>query len=292
MDATCFYFEFNYSEMTKHNGEPVKSLRKIKLAGDELNFHLVEPGVMQYFGEDKDICIIDTLPEGRVPVQTAIQLGHTNTFPFLQKQIDAGHQAYVVCPAIESAVSDDEEKPGLKNVEDIQKEYEAYFKPLGIKIGAVHGKMKKEDVAATIEAFTKNEIQILISTTVIEVGVNVPNATVMVIEQAERFGLASLHQLRGRVGRGKDKSYCILISNDKTNERLITMTKTTNGFEIAEADLNLRGSGDLIGTKQSGTDKYIQMIIANHDFYEKIKDIADYCVKNNFGNDLLELYGA
>ena len=152
--------------------------------------------------------------------------------------------------------------------------------------------MKKEDGAATIEAFTKNEIQILISTTVIEVGVNVPNATVMVIEQAERFGLASLHQLRGRVGRGKDKSYCILISNDKTNERLITMTKTTNGFEIAEADLNLRGSGDLIGTTQSGTDKYIQMIIANHDFYEKIKDIADYCVKNNYGNDLLELYGA
>ena len=244
-----------------------------------------------YFGKDKDICVIDTLPEGRIPVQTAIQKGHTNTFPFLYKQISAGHQAYVVCPAIESTVSEDEEEgTGLKNVEDVLKEYEAYFKPLGIKIGAVHGKMKKEDVAATIEAFSNNEIQILISTTVIEVGVNVPNATVMVIEQADRFGLASLHQLRGRVGRGKDKSYCILISDDVTNERLVTMTKVTNGFEIAEADLKLRGSGDLIGTKQSGFDKYVQMIIANHDFYEKIKEVADYCIKNNLGNGLIELY--
>ena len=242
-----------------------------------------------YFGEDKDICIIDTLPEGRIPVQTAIQRGHSNTFPFLEKQIKAGHQAYVVCPAIESS-EDDEDKPKIKNVEDVLKEYEAYFKPLGIKIGVVHGKMKKEEVADTIDAFSRNEVSILISTTVIEVGVNVPNATVMVIEQADRFGLASLHQLRGRVGRGSDKSYCILISDNITNERLVTMTKTTNGFEIAEADLELRGGGDLIGTKQSGFDKYIQMIIANHDFYEKIKEVADYCIKNNLGNGLIELY--
>lgn len=242
-----------------------------------------------YFGEDKDICIVDTLPEGRIPVQTATQIGHTNTFPFLKKQIEMGHQIYVVCPAIEST-SEDDEAPYLKNIEDVMKEYKSYFDPVGVKIAAVHGKMKKDEVEASIEAFTKNEVQILISTTVIEVGVNVPNATVMVVEQADRFGLASLHQLRGRVGRGKDKSYCILISSDRDNERLKTMVSTTNGFEIAEADLNLRGGGDLIGTKQSGFDKYVQMIIANNAFYEQIKEVATYCIDNNMGNKLLELY--
>lgn len=236
------------------------------------------------FGEDKDILQIRTMPRGRVPVQTAIQRGYTNTFPFMEKEIRNGHQCYVVCPAIE-----DNENVDIKAIESVKTEYEKYFLPKGMEIGVVHGKMKKEEVAEVIDRFVKNEIQILMSTTVIEVGVNVPNATVMVIEQADRFGLASLHQLRGRVGRSKNKSYCILISENKTNERLVCMTQTTSGFEIAERDLELRGSGDLIGIRQSGFDKYIAEIISHPEFYERIKITAAESLKNGKGQKLIQL---
>lgn len=243
------------------------------------------------FGEDKEICVIKSMPKGRIPVQTAIQIGHSNTFPFMEKQIREGHQCYVVCPAIDNqSDAEGEEKPQIKNIEEVKQEYDAYFSSKGIRIGVVHGKMKKDEIAATIEAFTKNEIQILMSTTVIEVGVNVPNATVMVVEQADRFGLASLHQLRGRVGRGSFKAYCILISDDKTNERLLCMTQTTDGFEIAEKDLELRGGGDLIGTRQSGSDKYISEILAHPEFYEAVKKTAKKCIDVGYGEKLCELY--
>ena len=133
------------------------------------------------------------------------------------------------------------------------------------------GKQSSEEVENIIRKFEKNEIQVLISTTVIEVGVNVPNASVIVIRNAERFGLAQLHQLRGRVGRGSYQSYCVLCSPDEENIRLNAMCKTNNGFEIAKADLNNRGTGDLIGTRQSGENKYVELMLKYPTFYEKIK---------------------
>lgn len=244
------------------------------------------------YGYNKEISTINSMPSGRTPVQTAVQIGHTNTFPFMQKQIAMGHQCYVVCPAIESkaAEGEDEERPKLRSVKEVIAEYEAYFSPLGVKIAAVHGKMTKTEIANNIDAFTKNEAQILISTTVIEVGVNVPNATVMVVEQADRFGLASLHQLRGRVGRGSFASYCILISEDKLNERLQTMCKTTSGFEIAEKDLEMRGSGELIGTRQSGFDKYVDEILSNPLMYQRTQKDAQYCIEHCLCDNIIALY--
>lgn len=245
------------------------------------------------YGKNKEISTINSMPAGRIPIQTATQRFHENTFQFMEKQISMGHQCYVVCPAIESKADDEgaeDNKQTLRSVKEVVSEYEAHFAPLGVKVVAVHGKMKKAEIEETIDAFVRNEAQILISTTVIEVGVNVPNATVMVVEQAERFGLASLHQLRGRVGRGKDASYCILISDDKNNERLQTMCKTNNGFEIAEKDLEMRGGGELIGTRQSGFDKYVDEILSNPRIYERTQKDAEYCIEHGLCDNIVTLY--
>ena len=157
-------------------------------------------------------------------------------------------------------------------------------------VGMVNGKMPKEESEAIIQKFKNKEIQILVSTTVIEVGVNVPNANVMVIENAERFGLPQLHQLRGRVGRGKAKSYCILKSKHKDNERLQTMERTTNGFEIAQADLQLRGIGDLIGTQQSGSNYYASLILAMPNLYKCVKKYADWIITDKKDEPVIHLY--
>ena len=239
------------------------------------------------FGENTKVRDIKSMPNGRKPIQTAQQIGHANTFPFMEKQIKEGHQCYVVCPAVKSQ---DESLVDLKNIEDVKKEYEEFFCPKGVKIGVVHGGMKKEDIDEEINSFQKNETQILMATTVIEVGVNVPNTTLIVIEQADRFGLASLHQLRGRVGRNSLQSYCILVSKDKNNERLKTMCNETSGFVIAKKDLELRGAGNLIGTSQSGFDIYLETAIKYPKFYEGIKKVADTCIEKGYGNKLIELY--
>ena len=143
------------------------------------------------------------------------------------------------------------------------------------------GKHSATEVEEIINKFSKNEIQILISTTVIEVGVNVPNSSVIAIRNAERFGLAQLHQLRGRVGRGSYQSYCILCSNDTENQRLIAMCQSTNGFEIAEADLKQRGTGDLIGTKQSGDNKYVKLMLSYPKFFLKIKERVKHIIQES-----------
>ncbi len=239
------------------------------------------------FGENKEICSIKTMPNGRKPVKTGIQMTHKNTFPFMLKEIQSGHQCYVVCPAIEESENEDID---LVAIETIENEYRSYFEPHGIRIGIVNGKMKSEEIADVISDFQENKRQILISTTVIEVGVNVPNATVMVIEQADRFGLASLHQLRGRVGRSDLQSYCILRSEDTENERLKVMVSTTDGFKIAESDLIQRGSGNLIGQEQAGMNRFVQKMLANRDYFNSIRPLADYCVKNGYGKGLIELY--
>ena len=200
---------------------------------------------------DLDVSVIDELPPGRKPIQTLHQFDNRreSLYRGIRSQLDEGRQAYVVYPLIKES-----EKMDIKNLED---GYEQLCRDLPeYKISRVHGKMKPAEKEAEMQDFISGKTQILVATTVIEVGVNVPNASVMVIENAERFGLAQLHQLRGRVGRGADQSYCILVTKYQlsadTRKRIQIMTETNDGFEIAEADLKLRGPGDLEGTQQSG----------------------------------------
>lgn len=202
---------------------------------------------------DLDVSVIDELPPGRKPVTTfhAYDRKRLEVFRFIEKELDKGRQAYVVYPLIYES-----EKLDFRNLEAGFEEINNYFLPKGYKTGMVHGKMKPAEKDAEMRRFISAETRLLVSTTVIEVGVNVPNASIMVIESAERFGLSQLHQLRGRVGRGADQSYCILMTSYKisneSRKRIETMTATNDGFEIAEADLKLRGPGDLEGTQQSG----------------------------------------
>ena len=202
---------------------------------------------------DLDVSVIDQLPPGRQPVQTFAVSGgyHQRVYSFIRKLVGEGRQAYIVCPMVEE---NDELPDERKAVTEYAKKLQAEVFP-DLKVAFVHGKMKPKEKDAVMAAFAAHETDILVSTTVIEVGVDVPNAAVMVIENAERFGLSQLHQLRGRVGRGKHQSYCILISdnqNEETRQRLKVMTKTTDGFKIAEEDLRLRGPGDFFGQRQHG----------------------------------------
>ena len=202
---------------------------------------------------DLDVSIIDQLPPGRQPVQTFAVTGgyHQRVYRFIRKLVGEGRQAYIVCPMVEE---NDQLPDERKAVTEYAKKLQSEVFP-DLKVAFVHGKMKPKEKDAVMAAFAAHETDILVSTTVIEVGVDVPNAAVMVIENAERFGLSQLHQLRGRVGRGKHQSYCILISdnrNEETRQRLKVMTKTTDGFQIAEEDLRLRGPGDFFGARQHG----------------------------------------
>lgn len=199
---------------------------------------------------DLDISVIDELPPGRQKIDTlAVNSTYRQRiYTFLEKEAQAGRQAYVICPMIE-----ENEKLEVENVLDYTEKLQETIP--NCRIACVHGKMKAAQKQEIMEAFAKGQTDILVSTTVIEVGINVPNATVMLIENAERFGLAQLHQLRGRVGRGAEKSYCILVSDAKTKiarQRMQTMTKTTDGFVISEMDLQLRGPGEFFGTRQHG----------------------------------------
>ena len=200
---------------------------------------------------DLDVSVIDEMPPGRKPIVTKhVTADHAEqVYSFVKKQIDEGRQAYVVYPVIEES-----ETSAMKAAEKMHEHLSQEVFP-GIAVGLMHGRLPSDEKESTMERFKKGEIKILVSTTVIEVGVDVPNATVMAIEQAERFGLAQLHQLRGRVGRGAAQSYCILITermSDTAKERIRTLVDTNDGFLIAEMDLKLRGPGEFFGTKQSG----------------------------------------
>jgi len=200
---------------------------------------------------DMDISVIDEVPAQRLPIKNCVvDIGYRpKAYDFIVNQVNERHQAYVICPLVE-----DSENMEGKNATDYAKELEEIL-PSHIKVGLLHGKMKNDKKNEVMEAFARNEIQVLVSTTVVEVGVNVPNATVMMIENAERFGLAQLHQLRGRVGRGDAQSYCIMINatdTDKSRKRLDILNRSNDGFEIANEDLKLRGPGDFFGIRQSG----------------------------------------
>jgi ATP-dependent DNA helicase RecG len=229
---------------------------------------------------DLDVSIIDELPPGRKPVNTQ---WHTDAyrlmlFEFIRQEIALGRQVYVVYPMIEES-----EKMDYKDLFDGYESMSRAFPSPQYFISIVHGRMKAEDRDFEMKQFIEKKTQIMVATTVIEVGVNVPNASVMVIESAERFGLSQLHQLRGRVGRGADQSYCVLMTghklSDDTKLRMETMVRTTDGFEIAEVDLRLRGPGDLAGTAQSGV---LQLRIA-----DMVKDQQMMAAARNIANEWL-----
>ena len=224
---------------------------------------------------DLDVSVIDELPPGRKPIQTIHQFDNRrpSLYAGIRKQIAEGRQIYIVYPLIKES-----EKMDIKNLEEGYGHICAEFPDC--QVSKVHGQMKPAEKDAEMQRFVNGETQIMVATTVIEVGVNVPNASVMVIENAERFGLSQLHQLRGRVGRGADQSYCILVTSyklsEETRKRLEIMVQTNDGFEIAEADLKLRGPGDLEGTQQSGVafDLKIADIARDGQLLQHVREVA------------------
>ena len=222
------------------------------------------------YGSAIDLYTIQTMPAGRKPVVTGIATDEERIMRFVLSQKRKGHQCYVVSPMIDSS----EDMAGVLSVEEVSREYEKWLKPYGVRIATLTGRDSKETTEETIQKFKDGAIDVLIATTVIEVGVNVPNSTVIVIKNAERFGLAQLHQLRGRVGRSSFQSYCVLLSQDKENERLQTMAATTDGFKIAEKDLELRGTGQILGVKQSGKDMYMETMLKYPKLYKEIRTQA------------------
>jgi ATP-dependent DNA helicase RecG len=230
---------------------------------------------------DLEISVIDELPKGRKPIITTHHYDSSRLVinGFIKKQIDEGRQIYIVYPLIEES-----EKLDLKHLMDGYESIARAFPEVPLSI--VHGKMKPKDKDYEMARFVKGETKIMVATTVIEVGVDVPNASVMIIENAERFGLSQLHQLRGRVGRGADQSYCILLTDHKlgaeSRTRMQTMVRTTNGFEIAETDLKLRGPGDLMGTQQSGAlDLLIADLGKDGHLLQQARDMAQAILKDD-----------
>ena len=238
---------------------------------------------------DLDVSVIDELPPGRKPIATIHQFDshRVSLYRSVRKQIEEGRQVYIVYPLIKES-----EKIDLKNLEEgflhICEEFP------DCKVCKVYGKMKPAEKDAQMQLFVSGEAQIMVATTVIEVGVNVPNASVMIIENAERFGLSQLHQLRGRVGRGAEQSYCILVTGYKlaedTRKRLEIMVRTNDGFEIAEADLKLRGPGDLEGTQQSGIafDLKIADIARDGQLLQYVRGVAESIVDKDPNGELPE----
>ena len=230
---------------------------------------------------DLDVSIIDEMPPGRKKIETYFidSAKKERLMNFVRNQLDEGRQAYFVCPLVEES-----EKLELNSAVEYSEEIkEKYFR--NYKVGLLHGKMKADEKNEIMESFRRKETQILVSTTVIEVGVNIPNATIMVIEDADRFGMAQLHQLRGRVGRGEHQSYCILISDSKSEtaqERLKYMTKTENGFEVAEKDLEFRGSGEILGQRQHGLPGFkLADIFRDVELLKLSKDAVEYIYEND-----------
>lgn len=224
---------------------------------------------------DLKISVMKDMPAKRLPIKSCVirPTQRKDAFALIQGQIKEGHQAYIICPMIE-----ENEDFQLENVMSYHEKIDHYFNGT-VKYGILHGRMKPKEKTEIMERFAKKEIDILISTTVIEVGIDVPNATVMIIENAERFGLAGLHQIRGRVGRGDSQSYCVFINgsdNDKENVRLEVLHKSNDGFYIAEEDLRLRGPGDINGVRQSGDMQFVLAdIIQDYDILMRVKDVLD-----------------
>lgn len=230
---------------------------------------------------DLDISILDELPPGRQEIRTDVvdSRYHKRLYKFIKDAIARGEQCYIVCPAVE------ENEKNIKSAEELADELaNGEFK--GYNLGILHGKMKPKDKEAIMKSFASGKVSLLVATTVVEVGVDVPNATIMVIENAERFGLSTLHQLRGRVGRGNKKSYCVLVSDAKgetARERLMTMKKYSDGFKIADTDLKLRGPGDFFGSRQHGLPELkIADMVEDMDTLQNAQECAKSILRNDF----------
>ena len=230
---------------------------------------------------DLDISILDELPPGRQEIRTDVvdSRYHKRLYKFIKDAIARGEQSYIVCPAVE------ENETNIKSAEELADELaNGEFK--GYNLGILHGKMKPKDKEAIMKSFASGKVSLLVATTVVEVGVDVPNATIMVIENAERFGLSTLHQLRGRVGRGNKKSYCVLVSDAKgetARERLMTMKKYSDGFKIADTDLKLRGPGDFFGSRLHGLpDLKIADMVEDMDTLQNAQECAKSILRNDF----------
>ena len=238
------------------------------------------------YGDTVQLHTIRTMPNGRQPVATAIISNRDRIYRAIVGQVRNGRQAYVVCPMIENSTT----LTDVKSVEQTSIEYHNALDPYGIRIETLTGRTAKKDADEILEKFHNGQIDVLISTTVVEVGMNVPNATIMIISNAERFGLSQMHQLRGRVGRSTHVSACILeskVTSGPSLDRMKTLCSTTNGFEIAQADLKQRGAGDFLGTKQSGDNKYVSLMLAYPQRYEIAKKVADDLI--NRGPNCCEL---
>jgi ATP-dependent DNA helicase RecG len=237
---------------------------------------------------DLDVSVLDELPPGRTPIETRTtsEKHLPGVWEFLRREVKAGHQGYIVYPVIE------ESKLELKAaIEEYQRLSKTVFPEL--KLGLLHGRLSSEEKEDVMQKFRCNEVQILVATTVVEVGVDVPNATTMIIEHAERFGLAQLHQLRGRIGRGASRSHCILVApyrmSDDARTRLETMVRTTNGFEIAETDLQIRGPGEFFGTRQSGElGFHVANPLRDHELLELARKEAFSIVEDSEQKDSLQ----
>ena len=240
---------------------------------------------------DLDTTVLGELPPGRTPVETHWARGPVEeaaVWATVRSEVAGGHQAYVVCPLIE-----DSEKIQARSASQ-ERDRLAEGELAGLRVGLLHGQMPARDKEAVMESFRRRDLDVLVSTTVIEVGVDVPNATVMVIEDADRFGIAQLHQLRGRVGRGSDRSWCYLLgagNSPDSEERLGALERTTDGFELAEVDLELRGEGTILGVRQKGsTDLKLASLRRDRELVSTARDVAFDLVDRHPGlHDLPEL---
>lgn len=240
------------------------------------------------YGEGVQLCTIKTMPAGRKPIITIQAHNQESVFNFIAKQVKLGRQIYIVCPMIDQ----NEDMEGVVSIEELEKVYSNALSPLGITTATLTGRNTKDELNEIIASYKAGKTDVLLATTVIEVGVNVPNASAIIIHNAERFGLAGLHQLRGRVGRGEYQSYCVLFTQEEDNPRLNAMCSTNDGFKIAEEDLKLRGAGELIGLKQSGDDKYLSLMLTYPTVFDETKKIATSLVNSGEYKEVLNRYEA
>lgn len=234
------------------------------------------------YGEDKKVYTIKTLPNGRKPIATVYKKGPETALPDLETQLKQGRQAYIVCPLIET--SSDGKMKDVKSSTDMYNIAKKYFNPKGYKVAHINAKMKQDEINDIINEFADKKYDVLVSTTIIEIGINVPNATVIYIANAERFGLAQLHQLRGRVGRGSHQGYCLLESSlptEASKMKIDAMRSTNDGFVISCKDLEMRGTGDFIGTTQSGDNKYVSLMLSKPELNKSIKEDIKEILKDD-----------
>ena len=262
------YYAYKEEIIAKLN-EKVFTPHKISMSATPIPRTLA----MSIYGDDTKVFTIKSKPNGRKTVKTSVMTDSVKINQMILAEIQKGHQAYIVCPLIDD--SESEKMAEVESVSSIYNQYRKEFGSKGVKVAMITGDMPQEEVKEIISKYCNKEIHILVATTIIEVGVNNPNSTIMLICSSDRFGLSSLHQIRGRVGRSSLQSYCILKPNNKEDKKAEIMCRTTDGFEIAQFDLQMRGSGSFLGTKQSGNNKYVMLMLGYPEMYQAITQLTN-----------------